>query len=304
MTSASAILVDCDPGIDDAFALFCAIKFGQVSAVTTVSGNVSIANTTRNARFLLELAGADISVHRGADRPLDRPLDDAEYIHGRSGLGQFETPEPQRAEHPTNAVDAIISHCADGDATIVATGPLTNIALALREDPTLPSRISNLYWMGGGTTKGNVTELAEFNAWCDPEATAATLESGVRLTMFDLDLTHQVRMGTPEIDRLRHADTPTAHLFADALAYYLGSSGAANGGKAMHDPCAVMGFLRPDLFAFAESNIVCRVDEGQRGRTVVSFTDAHLPHRTAVSVDQQEVIELILMAIIDPGGTP
>ncbi len=299
------ILLDCDPGIDDAFALFCALKYGRVSTVTTVSGNVTIENTTRNALFLLELAGSDVDVHRGADKPLKRTLTAADYIHGSSGLGNFDTPEPQRSEQPTTAVEAIIAHCEAGDATIVATGPLTNIALALEADPTLRSRISDIYWMGGGTTTGNVTEVAEFNAWCDPDAAAATLESGVRLTMFDLDLTHQVRMGTTEINRLRAAGTETTQFFADALEYYLGNAATPEDGKAMHDPCAVLGFLRPDLFAFAESNIVCRTgSDDERGRTVVDFTDPNPPHGVAVSVDHKEVIELILMAIIDPGGTP
>lgn len=303
MTNLKGILLDCDPGIDDAFALFCAVKYGHVDAVTTIGGNVSIDNTTQNAQFILELAGAEIDVHRGAKGPLHRVLEDADHIHGSSGLGNFDTPEPKRSEHATNAVDAILEHCAEGGATIIATGPLTNIALALQADPTLSSRVADLYWMGGGTTKGNITPLAEFNAWCDPEAAAEVFEAGMAVTMFDLDLTHQVRMGAPEIDRLRSADTSVTHIFADALEFYMRAGESPEDGKAMHDPCAVLGFLRPDLFAFAESNIVCRTDEDERGRTVVSFTDPDLPHRVAVSVDQQEVIELILMSIIDPGGT-
>ena len=304
MSNGKGFLLDCDPGIDDAFAVFCAVKYGQIDAVTTVSGNVSIENTTKNARFLLELARAEINVHRGADRPMNRSLDVAAHIHGSSGLGHFDPPEPQQSEHTMGAVDAILAHCADGDASIIATGPLTNIALALTEDPTLATRVSDLYWMGGATTKGNITELAEFNAWCDPAAAAMVFESGIRVTMFDLDLTHQVRLGRAEIARLRDADTETTNFFADALEYYHESSGSPSDGKAMHDPCAVLGFLRPDLFTFAESNIVCRTTEDERGQTVVSFSNPDRPHRVAVTVDQQEVIELILMAIIDPGGTP
>lgn len=271
MSASGHFLLDCDPGIDDAFAIFCALEFGNLDVVTTVSGNVSLDNTTRNALYLLELAGADVAVHRGAARPLRVEPAFADEVHGSSGLGRHRTPEPTQTEQPTDAVEAILDYCADGGAVIVATGPLTNIAAALIADPTLADRVENLYWMGGGTTKGNVTELAEFNAWCDPDAAALTLESGIPLTMFDLDLTHQVRMGAAEITRLEESGTATGDFFADALGFYQQSSPLGNQGQPMHDPCAVLGFLRSDNFRFRRSNIVCQTTEDERGRTVVDF---------------------------------
>ena len=127
---------------------------------------------------------------------------------------------PKASEAATSATKAILEYCKDGDAIIVATGPLTNIAHAIETDPTIVDRVKHLYWMGGATTQGNVTDVAEFNAWCDPDAAAVTLASGMPLTMFDLDLTRQVRMGQPEVDRLASAGDKTADLFADALDFY------------------------------------------------------------------------------------
>lgn len=303
MTDKPHFLLDCDPGIDDAFAIFCAVKYGAVDAITTVSGNVSIDNTTRNALHILDLAGVDVPVHRGAARPLVVSPSTAEEIHGTSGLGNYRTPEPLRSEHPTRAVDAIVEYCSTKGAIIVAIGPLTNIAHAINTDPTIAERISHIYWMGGGSTKGNVTPHAEFNAWCDPDAVAVTLTSGIPLTMFDLDLTHQVRMGPVEITRLRAASTPTADIFADALEFYQLNNAAGVTSHAMHDPCAVLGFCRPDHFTFRSSNIVCNsTNDNQRGMTVVGFADEPLAHRVAVTADDKEVIELILTAIIEPGS--
>lgn len=294
-------LLDCDPGIDDAFAILCALKFGRVDLITTVSGNVPINKTTRNALHILELAGANVPVHRGADRPLRVAPSFADDIHGESGLGNYYVPEPQHCEHDVDATHAIIEYCERGDAVIVATGPLTNIALALRADPTLAARIRHLHWMGGATTHGNTTEFAEFNAWCDPDAAAETMQSGVAMTMYDLDLTTQVRMGPPEIDRLRTANTQLATFFADALAFYSLNLPPGVLGKPMHDPCAVLGFLQPAHFTTRASNIVCAAAEDeQRGRTIVNFTEDHLPHAVAIAADSKVVVERILMAILEP----
>ncbi len=296
-------LLDCDPGIDDAFAIFCALEYGTVDVITTVSGNVSIENTTRNTLHLLERAGISIPVHAGADRPLVIEPSWADHIHGSSGLGDFEPPEPSASPASSHAVDAILEYCASGDATIVAIGPLTNIAHAIAKDPLLVGRIDHLYWMGGGTSFGNVTEVAEFNAWCDPHAAAAVLESGLALTMFDLDLTHTVRMDTPEIETLQAAGTETSRFFADALDFYKQNSITPADGKAMHDPCAILGFLRPDLFEFAQSHIMCRTDGADRGRTIVDRSATAHPHRVAVKANADQVIELILNATTKPEAT-
>jgi len=301
MTSPQRILLDCDPGIDDAFALLCALKFTELTAITTVSGNVSINNTTRNAQYLMELAGVDVPVHRGASSPLEVDGVAADEIHGSSGLGNLATPESARPESPIGAVDAILDFCAGGEATIVATGPLTNIALALIEDPSLVERISHLYWMGGGTEGGNVTERAEFNAWADPHALDITLRSGVSLTMFGLNLTHQVRMGQREIDALRSAGSTTAAVLADFLEFYRQNGAQHEAGQPMHDPCALLGLTHPDLFETTKSRIVTSTtDDENRGRTFVHPPQTDTEHYVAVRANAPQVIDLIIQAAIDP----
>lgn len=302
MSERPQLLIDCDPGIDDAFAIFCAIKYADVAAITTVSGNVAIEHTTRNARYLVELASADISVHRGAAAPLRVAPVHADAIHGATGFGATPTPEPRHPEHEVGAVEAILDHCSRGDAVIVAMGPLTNIALALNRDPSLASRIRALHWMGGGTEGGNVTEFAEFNAWVDPDAVDVVLQSGTPITMYGLNLTHQVRMTPTEISRLRAAKTSNASIFADVLSYYGEHRPQDDRGQPMHDPCAVLGVTHPALFEVRDSHIVCDVHSiDRRGMTTASPPKPDAPHRLAVRAMADEVIEHILDAVIDVG---
>ena len=258
MTSPPKILLDCDPGIDDMFAILCALRFAEVAAVTTVSGNVSIEHTTRNARWILELSNRDeVPVYKGAAKPLEVEPYFAREIHGTSGLGEFNPPEPRAPIGQMTAAEAIILHCeSNDDPVIVATGPLTNLAEALLAEPALAGRISHLHWMGGSAGGGNTTELAEFNAWVDPHAVEVTLEAGLTLSMYGLDLTKQVRLDGGDVAQLRDAGTPTSKRAAEFLDFYRGTSTANVDGKAMHDPCAVLGTTHPDLFARAPSRIV------------------------------------------------
>ena len=301
------ILLDCDPGIDDAFALLCAVKYTNLAVVTSVSGNVSIDKTTRNARYILELAGRpDIPVHQGASQPLVVPTAAADDIHGASGLGELDLPQAQAPTSNTSACDAIIDFCADGDAVVIATGPLTNIAHALQHDPTLPSRIRHLYWMGGSTTVGNVTELAEFNAWADPHAVDITVRSGIDLTMFGLNLTHQVRLGRSEASQLQAANSPTSTTLGQLLTYYHDHGISRNDplGQPVHDTCAVLGFSHPELFTTVRSNIVAHTTlnerRGMTETTPQSTTSASATHRVAVEARAEAVVTLVMAAAIDP----
>ncbi len=299
------ILMDCDPGIDDAFAILCALRFTDLAAITTVSGNVSIDNTTRNARYILELAGAEVPVHRGAAAPLEVPAMAADDIHGRSGLGDMSVPEAMISEHSLRAVDAILEYCESGDAIIVATGPLTNIAQALLKDPTLAERISHLYWMGGSTSEGNVTDRAEFNAWADPHAVDVTFRSMVPLTMYGLNLTHQVRMTTEHIEQLRAAGSSTSMIMADLLAYYSTHGTVSDIGQPVHDTCAVLGVTHPELFSIEKSNIVTHVaDDDRRGMTEVQDHDttSATTVRVAGTAHASSVVDLVVTAAIDPAG--
>lgn len=301
MTPRPRILLDCDPGIDDAFAILCALKFTDLAAVTTVSGNVSITNTTRNARYLLDIAGAVVPVHRGASAPLEVPGVAADDVHGVSGLGDRVITDDSPSESDIGAVEAIADFCAAGGAVIVATGPLTNIALALLADPSLADRIDHIYWMGGGTSGGNVTEHAEFNAWADPHAVDVTLQSGVRLTMFGLNLTRQVRMGDSEIEALLSADTSTSRLLAEFLDFYRRRGEPGSAGQPMHDPCALLGLTHPELFEVTESHIMTfTTNDENRGKTEVGEPQQNSHHYLAVRAEAAAVIGLIVDAAIDP----
>ena len=300
MTGPPRILLDCDPGIDDAFAIFTALRHTQLAAVTTVSGNVSIDHTTRNARFVLELAGADVPVHRGAAAPLHVEPSFAGQVHGRSGLGDLDTPEATVPEHVDGAVTAILDFAAPGGAVIVATGPLTNVALALRTDPSLADRIEHLYWMGGSTSAGNVTDQAEFNAWADPHAVAEVFSSGPAISMFGLNLTHQVRMSAPHAAALDTAGTPTSRHAANFLRYYEGHGVQHGTGQPMHDPCAVLGVTHPELFEWSERHIVVHTGD-DRGRTrVVDQPSGDRPIRIAERVDPEAATALIVAAATNP----
>ena len=307
MSNRQRILLDCDPGIDDAFAIFCALRFTDLAAITTVSGNVRVEHTTRNALYVLELAGANVPVHRGAEVPLSVPAMFADEVHGAAGLGDTPTPTPLSTESDVGAVDAILDFCAGGDATIVATGPLTNIALAIQKDPSISDRVAHLHWMGGSTTVGNVTPLAEFNAWADPHAVEVVMSSGVALTMYGLNLTRQVRMGSAHVVALRDAGTPTSLQAADFLTFYE-SHGAKDGlGQPMHDPCALLAVTHPALFDIEVSPIVAHAsDDERRGMTVESSsqTTKRTRHNIARRAQAPSVIDLIIEAAIDPAPAP
>lgn len=301
MSSPPRILLDCDPGIDDAFAILCALRFTDLAAITTVSGNVPIEHTTRNALYVLDLANAEVPVHSGAAQPLLVPAMFAEHIHGAAGLGAIETPVPRREPSSMHAVEAIVGFCAAGNATIVATGPLTNIALALQHDPTLAERIDQLHWMGGSTGEGNVTPHAEFNAWADPHALAVVLDSGTSLTMYGLNLTHQVRMTGAHIETLRNARTPTSTQAAEFLSFFQTRDVDHRIGQPMHDPCALLGLTHPALFNFEESSMIAEVDGERRGRTEERSATSHTTaHRIARTADAPAVIDLIIEAAKDP----
>jgi len=306
MSDRPQILLDCDPGIDDAFAIFCALRFTDLAAVTTVSGNVHIEHATRNAMHVLELAGAgDVPVHRGSATPLRVAAKFAEKVHGVAGLGATKTPEPRCSVSAVVAVDAILDFCAGGNATIVATGPLTNIAHAIQRDPSISERIAHLHWMGGSLAAGNITPFAEFNAWADPDAVNVTLRSAVPLTMYGLNLTHQVRMNRSHIEALRLGGTETSRRAADFLSFYEQHGKIDGLGQPMHDPCALLGVTHPHLFERDASSIVAHSDDDEwRGMTKeVGSVDDRTTHNVVRHADAPAVIDLIHEAAIHPSPT-
>ncbi|MCU0272242.1 MAG: nucleoside hydrolase [Acidimicrobiales bacterium] len=308
------VVLDCDPGIDDAFAILCALRYTDLLALTTVSGNVGLEAVTRNALAVLELAGAGgrVPVHPGADGPLLAERNHAAHVHGEGGLGAAALPPPRRTPHPEPAVEAILRLSREVDGlTLVAVGPLTNVALALRTDPGLADRLAGIVLMGGAAEGGNVTPVAEFNVHADPEAAAVVFGSGARITMVGLELTHQVRCGPAEAAALRAAGTSTGDLGATLLdgysRWHLEDHGAPDG--AMHDPCAVLAVSHPHLFGAAARHVVVELaGTHTRGMTVVdrrTGSDGAPPNASvAETVDAATVVALLLEATARPLGDP
>ena len=261
-----AMLLDCDPGHDDALAILLAARTADLVAVTTVHGNAPLSRTIENARAVLELGELrEIPVAAGADRPLVREPRYAPEVHGITGLDGPDMPVatvPALAEH---AVDVIIerSRAVDG-LHLVAVGPLTNVALALQRDPSLASRIERITLMGGSLLWGNITAAAEFNIYCDPDAAAAVFRSGVPITMVGLNVTMQV-IATPERRaEIRSIGTRAATAAADMLDHYGVGEAQYSGlpGGAMHDPLAVAALVEPSIVETAPMHVVVPTADG------------------------------------------
>ena len=247
------IILDCDPGHDDAIALLLAGRHPEIEllAVTTVAGNQSVEKTTLNALKVCSLAGIEVPVAMGMERPLVRPARFAPDIHGESGLDGPQLPEPVIEPVRQHAVDLLIEllMASDGDITLVPTGPLTNIAVAMRKEPAIIEKIKAISLMGGAIGLGNTTPAAEFNIWCDPEAAAVVFACGRPILMVPLEVTHQA-LATPEvIERLRAVKRPVATLAADLLVFFAESYRSVFGFSSppVHDPCAVAAVIEPAI---------------------------------------------------------
>jgi purine nucleosidase len=304
-----ALIIDCDPGVDDAVALMLAFGSGEFDllAVTAVGGNVPVVKTARNARMLRQIAGReDVPVFMGADRPLRRDPAGAGEFHGAEGLGDvtpFEPDAPCAEGHAADAIIALVMDRPEKSVAMAVLGPLTNLALALRKAPELGERLGTVAVMGGARSEGgNITASAEFNIWADPEAAAAVLANGCDVVMFGLDATHQVRATDARIAALEAVGTPMADTAASMMRFSQRVERKIVGWDAppVHDPCPVAWLLRPDLFELKP----CRIDvETQsdltRGHTAVEFRvdPATAPHRWAVSADADGVFALITEAV-------
>ncbi len=304
------MLIDCDPGLDDAIALLAAAQLADLVGITTVNGNVGIDHTTHNALGVMQAAGMDVPVHRGASRPLIAPMADAAHVHGATGLGSVQLPSLERAEASSDAVGFLLDAARSVDQLqLVAVGPLTNIALALRSDPDLPSLIGGLTIMGGAAVGGNVTATAEFNVWADPEAAAIVFREFPMLTMVGLDVTHTILMGPPHRDRLRAARTEPATLAADLLDYAVARAGEIRGwsGAPIHDASAVIAALRPELFQGSIRPVDVELSGSlTRGMTVVDERPGGIDGSVDIvgnanvirSADAEAVLDTIVDAII------
>jgi inosine-uridine nucleoside N-ribohydrolase len=267
------IILDCDPGHDDAIAMVVAARHTDLLGITTVAGNAPLESTTVNAIVIRDLLGIDVAVHAGANRPLVAPARHADYIHGKSGLDGADLPAPSGPPASRDAVGFIIETVRERDGVwLVPTGPLTNIALALRSAPDIAGRIAGISLMGGGLF-GNSTPVAEFNLWADPEAAAMVFAYGGPLIMAGLDLTHQFQATSERIDMVRALPGSLASVLADLLVFFSESYVRRHGdmsGAAVHDPCAVMALTHPQLFTRTFSHVEIETSgEHTQGMTVI-----------------------------------
>jgi inosine-uridine nucleoside N-ribohydrolase len=270
------IILDCDPGHDDAIAILLAAHHPDIDllAITTVAGNQSLDKTTLNALKVCSLANIrDVPVARGMDRPLVRPARHAANIHGESGMDGPDIPEPDIEPAPQHGVDLLIDLLmnSDGDITIVPTGPLTNIATAIRREPAILPRIKAISLMGGAIGVGNRMPAAEFNIWADPEAAAIVFDCGRPLTMSPLEVTHQALATGEVLDRLRAANRPVASFAADLLTFFGDTYRNVFGFPAppVHDPCAVAAVIDPDILQAHTIRVEIETEgEWTSGRTV------------------------------------
>ncbi|TCD16289.1 nucleoside hydrolase [Oricola cellulosilytica] len=281
MTDRRAIIIDTDPGQDDALAILLALASDEldVLGITAVAGNVPLALTEKNARKICELAGRSVTaVYAGASRPLVRPLVTAEYVHGKTGLDGPDLPEPVIALQEKGAVDFIIDTLrerASGEVTLCALGPLTNIALALIQAPDIASKIREIVLMGGGFFEGgNTTPVAEFNIFVDPHAAAAVYRSGVPIIMFPLDVTHKALTTRARVTALRAHDTPVTRAAADLIDFFerFDEDKYGTDGGPLHDPCVIAWLLKPELFSGRDCNVEIEIgSELTMGMTVVDW---------------------------------
>ncbi len=296
------IIMDCDPGIDDALAIVfaCGHPDLDLRGITTVAGNVSLSKTTTNALQVCEFVGAaGIPVVAGSPRPLLRAPLSGHEVHGTSGLAGARLPRPSAQPRAGHAVDFIIDGigAAPGEITLVATGPLTNIALAVRRQPDLVSQVRDFVIMGGSAGRGNVTPAAEFNIAADPEAAAIVFGAGWTVTMVGLDVTLQTRAGPAVRQRLGTLGRLAHDLLLPSLAMYATTPGEE--GPAVHDVCALATLASPGLLGYLPARV--EVETAGRWTAGMTVTDFEASARernalVAMEIDVAGFWDLVLGA--------
>jgi purine nucleosidase len=275
------IIIDTDPGQDDAVAILLALASPEldVLGITAVAGNVPLAWTQKNARKVCELAGRpDVRVYAGASRPMLRPLVTAEHVHGNTGLNGPELPEPTMPLQTQHAVDFLIEEIQRqpaGSVTLCTLGALTNIALALQRAPEIAARIQQIVLMGGGFSEGgNITPAAEFNIYVDPHAAQLVFSSGIPLVVMPLDVTHQVLTTRKRLDAIAALGTPVAQATVALLEFFerYDEEKYGSDGGPLHDPCVIAYLLQPALFHGRHCNVEIETSsELTMGMTVVDW---------------------------------
>ena len=315
---ARKVILDCDPGQDDAVALLLAFASPdelEVLGVTTVGGNVPLNLTQRNARMMCDLAGKqDVLVYAGCAEPMVRPLITAEAIHGQTGINGIDVFEPKTPLQPEHAVDFIIETLLAADAasvTLVPTGPLTNIATAISREPAILSRVEEIVIMGGAMREGgNRTPSAEFNIIVDPQAADIVFRCGRPITAMGLDLTHQVLSTVDRVERIKALGNRVAIDTAAMLSFFdrYDTVKYTSKGAPLHDPCTIAWLLKPELFDGKDCNITIETEsELTLGHTAVDFwhvTDKPINTTWMYSIDTDGFYDLLVERLArygDPG---
>jgi inosine-uridine nucleoside N-ribohydrolase len=309
------VLIDCDPGHDDAMAILYAAAHLDLVGVTTVYGNQTVEKTTKNALALLTFLGLNIPVAQGCAGPLNGIIQHGGDVHGKSGIDGAVLPEPDREAVDMHAVDFIIDMARrhKGEIVLCPIGPFTNVALALRKEPRLASWLKGISVMGGTTQVGNTTPVAEFNIWCDPEAADIVFRSGAPLWMVGLNVTRQVGVTEKDVARLM-AGGPIAQVFGGLFDFFRERLREVHGlsTASMHDPCALVPFIVPDLISYRHCPVEIELGRGPaRGMTVCDMrqlTNGKLENirsmdaancHVAVGVEARPLVDHILDAILD-----
>lgn len=300
------MILDCDPGHDDAVAIVVAHHFGDLLGITTVGGNAPLASTTRNALVVTDVFGIDVPVVSGADRPLIVEPRHAPGTHGSSGLDGPTMPTEVRPADGHNAVEFIVETVrANEGCWLVPVGPMTNIAVALAAAPDLSGLIAGVSFMGGAVGPGNRSPSAEFNIWHDPHAARIVIDRSPRTIMCGLDVTHQVKVTPAFVDRLRALDRAGPRFAVAMFDFYLASYARVFGEPAgpMHDPCAVAAICLPGAVATEHRHVAIETSgEFTAGRTVVDDRDAGrrtIPPNVEVgrSADATVILEAVFTAL-------
>jgi len=310
MAASHKIIIDTDPGQDDAVAILLALASSELDilGITAVAGNVPLSLTLANARKICELAGKpEAKVFSGAGRPLVRPLVTAEYVHGKTGLDGPDLPEPTMPVQKQHAVDFIVETLMReeaGTVTLCALGPLTNVALAIIHEPRVIERVKQIVLMGGGFFEGgNTTPAAEFNICVDPHAADLVMKSGVPIVIVPLDCTHKVLTTAKRIAAFRDLGTPPGVAVAEMLEFFERFDEAKYGtdGGPLHDPCVIAYLLKPSLFSGRHINVTIEtVSELTLGMTVADWWGVTNRPKNAtylLEVDDQGVFDLLVERI-------
>ena len=257
--SKTKILIDCDPGHDDALAILYAAHHLDLVGITTVFGNNSLHNTTRNALAVLELGGIDVPLAVGCADPLSQVRPASAAVHGPSGLDGADLPLPTRKPTDVHAIDFLIEMASQhrGELVLAVIGPQTNIALALRREPRLKEWLREVTVMGGSTDRGNITPAAEFNIHCDPEAAWAVFHSGLPLRMVGLNVTRHTGFNDADIFRLRDSGRKVATVAADLMSFYLARQRERRAVEVapVHDVCAIVPYVDQSLIDYIEGRV-------------------------------------------------